>query len=159
MLSTQRKFPIYLMILLGWTLSQASRLTRVLPRSGCRRSWPRKFSRWSVFPLSFHFFLICPPRPDTWSQLVWTCLFSVPQITRLVFPPLCLPCESFIALVTQNKISLTSKGMAMRDNIPMSRSLSCPNLTRSSRSKYNYSKCSVSCDCHSLQCSRYNTIE
>ena len=87
------------------------------------------------------FFLICPPRPDTWSQLVWTCLFSVPQITRLVFPPLCLPCESFIALVTQNKISLTSKGMAMRDNIPMSRSLSCPNLTRSSRSKYDYSKC------------------
>ena len=45
-----------------------------------------------------------------------------------------------------NKISLTSKGIVMRDNTAVGRSLSCPNLTRSSRSKYNYSKCSVSRD-------------
>ena len=47
------------------------------------------------------FFLICPSRPDTWSQLVWICLFPFPQIIRLMFPPSRVPCKCCIASGTQ----------------------------------------------------------
>ena len=148
---TRSKVPIYLRTSLGWMLSQTSSLTRVLPGWRCRRSWPRKYSRWFVLPLSFHFFSNMSIQARYVESVGLDLSVSISPNHSSHASSVLRPLWVLYCIGNPNRISLMSKGIVEWDNIPISGLLNWPNLTRLSRLKCSCSRCSVSCDCDSLQ--------